>query len=174
MKVIKFNEHNLKENEIDEIVTRVKVFLINEKNEVLVATSNGGCQLPGGHIEKNENLIDGIIREVQEETGIQLEKNEIKKSFYEIKHYTKNYKNLSKNRISRVIYYLVKTNKLPNLSKINLTESEQIYNFSVSFVPLKDFSDYVKSFINNTQKEINKIIAQEMLLAYEELLNISK
>ena len=79
-----FNECNLKEEEIDEISTRVKVFLLNSNNEFLLANSNGGCQLAGGHVEKNEELKNTVKREVQEETGIVLSSEEIYNPFYEI------------------------------------------------------------------------------------------
>jgi len=70
MKTYIKNPNNLNDEEMDSIVTRVKVFLINNNNEILLALSNGGCQLPGGHREENEDLNDTIKREIQEETGI--------------------------------------------------------------------------------------------------------
>ena len=57
MKTLIFNESNLQEKDIDEIVTRVKVFLVNNKNELNYAISNGGMQLPGGHVESGEEYI---------------------------------------------------------------------------------------------------------------------
>ena len=33
-----------------------------------------GYTLPGGHVEKNESFIDAVIREMQEETGLTIEK----------------------------------------------------------------------------------------------------
>ncbi len=52
MKVINFNKENLKESDIDEAVVRIKVFLVNEDNQIIIASSNGGYQLPGGHLEE--------------------------------------------------------------------------------------------------------------------------
>ena len=106
MRTLIFNEANLQENEIDETVTRVKVFLINYKNDIYYAISNGGVQLPGGHVEQGESYIDAIKREIQEEVGIMLENKEISKPFFEIKHFTKNYSGSNKNRISKKFYLL--------------------------------------------------------------------
>ena len=69
MKKLVYNSENLSEQEIDEVVTRVKVFLVNENNELLIATSGGGCQLPGGHREENETILETAKRELNEETG---------------------------------------------------------------------------------------------------------
>ena len=111
MKSVKINNDNLTGSEIDEVVTRVKTFIINSQGEVLVATSNGGCQLPGGHREDGEDLKTTVKREVQEETGIVLDDSEIVEPFFEIVHLTKNYHGSGKNRKSNVVYFLIKTNK---------------------------------------------------------------
>lgn len=172
MKSVEINNDELKLEEIDETVTRVKTFLINSKNEILIATSNGGCQLPGGHREDGEILSDTVKREVQEETGIMLETSEIVEPFFEIVHMTKNYHGTGKNRRSNVIYYLIKTDKKIDLNNTNLTEHEKEYKFSVEYVDKDNFENFVNNFINSTQSEINVIIANEMLTAFSELKNI--
>ena len=76
-----YNEDNIEDNEIDEIVTRVKAFIINSKKEILFANSGGGIQLIGGHVENGETLEDTIKREVHEETGIILQSKNISSPF---------------------------------------------------------------------------------------------
>lgn len=49
--------------------------MINKKNQVLSITEKqaiiaGSWKLPGGYVEPGENLVEAVIREVQEETGI--------------------------------------------------------------------------------------------------------
>lgn len=39
-------------------------------NMLLVKTRDGGWVYPGGQVEVGENLIDGLIREIKEESGI--------------------------------------------------------------------------------------------------------
>ena len=168
MKKLVYNSENLTHEEIDEVVTRVKVFLVNSQNELLIATSDGGCQLPGGHREDGEELLDAVVREVQEETGICLEKDEIKDGFFCIQHYTRNYKNTQLNRCSEMIYFYVVTDKEVNVDNLNLTESEKENNFSVERVKLEEIEEYIGKFINKTQKEINIIIAKEILVAVKE------
>ena len=168
MKKLVYNNENLSEQEIDEVVTRVKVFLVNENNELLIATSGGGCQLPGGHREEGEDLMDTVVREMREETGINLEKYEIKDSFFSIQHLTRNYKNSGKNRCSEMIYFHVVTSKEPNLDNLNLTEDEKKNEFAIEKVKIDNIEEYIKSFINETQKETNIIIAKEILVAVKE------
>lgn len=59
--------------------TVAKLVLINDKGEVLfLKRSNyvdkfaGDWDLPGGHVHVGENLKDGLFREVEEETGLEV------------------------------------------------------------------------------------------------------
>jgi 8-oxo-dGTP diphosphatase len=47
-------------------------FVTNEKDEILLVKTrrDGHWVFPGGQIEVGENLIDGVIREVKEESGM--------------------------------------------------------------------------------------------------------
>jgi 8-oxo-dGTP diphosphatase len=45
----------------------------NEGNILLVKTYHGGWVFPGGQVEEGENLIDALIREIKEESGIDVE-----------------------------------------------------------------------------------------------------
>ena len=52
--------------------------VINEKNEILMVNNNRrGWEIPGGIVEVGENVIDGLKREVMEETGIDIEVGEL-------------------------------------------------------------------------------------------------
>ena len=170
MKCEIINEDNLKENEIDEIVIRTKAFIINDKNEILVALSNGGVQLVGGHVEKNEEYEESLKREILEEAGIVISDEKLDQ-FYEIKYYDKNHRNSNKNRLSIVIYYIIKTNKIPDKGKASLTELEKGYDFNVEYVPFNNFEEYVKGYLNS-EKEINRGIAKELLMAFDELKKV--
>ncbi len=169
MKKTIYNPHNLTKNEIDETVTRVKVYLMNSKNEMLLANSNGGCQLPGGHVEEGESLQEAIVRETQEETGIILNNKNILEPFYEIKHYTKNHRGTGKNRLSNIIYYLVKSDELPNFENTTLTENEKLNKFNIEYVKIEDFESKMSYIENNAAIEINRIIAKEVLVSFRYL-----
>lgn len=42
-------------------------------NILLVKTHRGGWVFPGGQVEEGENLIDALVREIKEESGIDVE-----------------------------------------------------------------------------------------------------
>lgn len=170
MKILIYNPENLKDDEIKEIVKRVKIFLINDNNEILFANSDGGIQLIGGHIENGENDIDTIVREVQEESGITLEKNNISLPFYEIRYYKRNYNNSINNRLSVVSYYFCKTSEKANIEELKLTENEKKNKFQLVYIPYENVEKHVKGYLNN-EKKINISIAKEILGAFEELKN---
>ncbi len=168
MKELVINDDNLKDEEMDGVITRVKAFIINKDNKVLIARSNGGCQLPGGHVEKNETHEEALIREIREEVGITIDKNEIEK-FFVIKRYMPNYFNTSKNIISDVIYFVVRTDEKPNKKNTHYTSLEKEYNFHIESVDFRCLTSYVNNVVKKDGKQINKIIAEELLYAYDEL-----
>ena len=53
MKEIITNKYNLKEEEMTEVVKRVKILIINSNNEILLGYSHNDYQFPGGHVEDN-------------------------------------------------------------------------------------------------------------------------
>lgn len=52
--------------------------VLNENDEILMVKShNAGWVFPGGQVEVGENVIDGVKREIMEETGIEVEVGEL-------------------------------------------------------------------------------------------------
>tara|TARA_B100000282_G_C31715835_1_gene483470 strand:+ start:1280 stop:1681 length:402 start_codon:yes stop_codon:yes gene_type:complete len=63
----------------DDIKKVAKVILINEKKEVLLLKRSNYLEkyanewdLPGGHLKLGESLVQGLTREVKEETGLSI------------------------------------------------------------------------------------------------------
>lgn len=48
----------------------VKGVILNQDNKVLIMSEKGRWQAPGGRLEQGEKLKVGLVREVNEETGI--------------------------------------------------------------------------------------------------------
>ena len=72
MKKIIINDHNLTDEDMEQVVVRVKGMIINSKGKILLAHNNNTYQFPGGHLEDEETLDECITREMKEETGLNI------------------------------------------------------------------------------------------------------
>ena len=169
MKEIIYNYNNLLVQDIDEIVTRVKGLLINDKNEIILGYSNVKYQFPGGHLEADESLENCLKREIREETGIVLT-NEKPILFLKITHYSKNYHNSGLNRENVIYYYLVRTNKKVDLDNTNYDEEEKRLNFHTEIIKLKN----IEKVLNKNLKKHpqNNVLVEEMKEALKEYYKI--
>ena len=165
MKESIYNYDNISDDEIDEVVNRVKVLLINKNKELLLGYSHGVYQFIGGHVEENEYLVSCIKREIKEETGIELDIQNIE-PYMVLKHYNKNYHNSNKNRLSVIYYYFIKCDEKYNINNVNYTEDEKEGNFELRYVNINELEKVLIDNIPNN--EINKIIAYEMIEAINE------
>lgn len=160
MEQIIVNKDCIQEKEITEIVKRVKAIIINSKNEILLGYSHNDYQFLGGHVEDGENLIETLNREISEESGISLNLDGafpiiLRKAYY------KDYPQIGKNRKNEIYYYIIKTDKVPNLELINLTDDEKDGNFKLEYIKLDDIEEVI---IKNGDKNGDLHgIANEML-----------
>ena len=160
MKLIIHNDNNLKESDMTEVVKRVKVLLINSSDEVLLGYSHHDYQFPGGHVENSETIIETINREILEETGIDLNVNNIEPFAYSIGYY-KDWPEKDKNRKIEIYYYEVKTDEKPKLENTNYTENEKDGNFELRYIPLNNVEEILKK--NRELYGDKKGIAKEMI-----------
>lgn len=74
-----FQEKNKNADNSKPMALTIKAVVLNDKNEILVLKRSkehrlnpGKYDLPGGHIEENESLRDSILREIKEETELEV------------------------------------------------------------------------------------------------------
>ena len=168
MKEIIYNYDYLNDEDITEIVIRMKALIINNKN-ILLGNENDIYQFPGGHLEDKETFEECLKREVLEETGIELFDSEIKRPFMKVTFMNKDWPEVGKNRKAEIYYYLIETDKKPDMSKVNYTEHEKKGNFKVEFVPLNESISIIEKNISKNEK--NKVIAPDMIMAIKEYLH---
>lgn len=171
MKEIIYNYDFLTDEDITEIVIRTKALMINNNN-IILGNENNIFQFPGGHLEEKETLEECLKREILEETGIEIENDEIKRPFMKVTFKNKDWPEKGKNRKAEIYYYLIETSKEPNLSMVNYTEHEKNGNFKLEFIPLNESINIIKKNIPNNEK--NKVIAPDMIMAIEEYLKQCK
>lgn len=160
MKELITNKYNLKEEEMTEVVKRVKILIITSNNEILLGYSHNDYQFPGGHVEDNEELIETVNREITEETGIELNLNNIE-PFARKSGYYKDWPEEGKNRKIEIYYYEVKTDEKPNLNNTSYTEHEKEGNFELRYIPLSKVEEELEKNINEYGDK--KGIGKEML-----------
>lgn len=167
MKEIIYNYDYLKESDITEVVIRMKALIINNDN-IILGNESAILQFPGGHLENNETFEECLKREIMEETGIEITDNEIERPFMKVTYLNKDWPEMGKNRKSEIYYYLIKTNKEPDVTKVNYTEHEKQGNFKIDKIPLNSAIEIIRKNIPNSEK--NKVIAPDMIMTIEEYL----
>ena len=160
MKEIVTNKYNLTEEDMTEVVKRVKILLVNSNDEILLGYSHHNYQFPGGHVEENEELIDTVNREILEETGMDLKLTDLEPFARNLGYY-KDWPEEGKNRKIEIYYYEVKTDEKPNLDNTSYTESEKDGGFELRYIPLSNVEEELKK--NAEEFGDKKGIAREML-----------
>ncbi len=119
--------------------------IYNQKNEILLCKRSNNdfwmpekFSLPGGGVDLNEKIIDGVIRECKEEVNINLDKENVQFCFEKV----------IKDKI-RVSFF---KSILPNDSKIKLSDEHTEYNW----VKLDEFKDY--STVPNLSEDVKKCL----------------
>lgn len=174
VEILKYNDDNLRDDEIDEVVTRVRAFIVSSKNNMLIGRGDEGYELLGGYVEGNESYEDALKRCIFNETGILLDGKDSIEPFYEIRYYNRNYKGSNINRLSDMVYFLVKTDKLPNYKKLKLSREEILQKLPIEVVKKGLFAKVLKDYIEEETNPIYQIKTKELLLAFDKLKEIYK
>ena len=170
MKEILYNYDNLKLEDIDEVVTRTKGLIINSNNEITLGYSHKTYQFPGGHLEEGETLEECLLREIEEETGIEIKDAKLK-PFEKITYYNKNYHKSGKNRKNEIYYYIINTDANFDMNNSKLDEWEKDGNFTVKTFPIENVEQVLIDSIPDNP--INKVIVEEMLDIFKEYNKIT-
>lgn len=163
MKVKIFNKDKVNEDLIRDKIVRVKALIVNSKNEIMLGEAFGTIQFPGGHLEENETLNDGLKREMLEETGIEI--RGIYEPFLVIKHFIKDPIG-DNNRSLEIYYFKIFTDEKFHMERVHLDDQETAGDFHLFYVPLKDVKKLLYRTINDNPR--NKLITEEMLIALKE------
>ena len=166
MKIIINNPDNLTEEEINRIVKRAKIVLINDDNEILICNSKNNYFLLGGHIEGDESDEVCLKRELLEEAGIEIELTDIK-LFKKIMYMNKDYLNDGINSASIINYYYLRSNVKPDFSRISLTEEEKEGNFEIKKIHISTIINELKESLD---KATRRIVVEDTIKVLEEFI----
>lgn len=169
MKEIKFNESNLREDEIDKKVRKVRAMVMNKNGQGLLVKYAGIYMLPGGKIDGNETELEALKREIAEESGIEIKPEEAV-PFLRIDSYDKDYfdrvEQKDINRLTQTTFYEVHTDSEIDVTKKHLTESEKAKNHDIKYTNLA----VMEYLVETNQSDNNKKAAfdREILTALRE------
>ena len=138
MREIIHNNDNLQESDINKVVERAKIILVNSKDEILVAKSHQNYSFIGGHVEEKETL-EGVI----EARNKAVTANSI------------NEKVDAENQITGAL------NKLFALSEAypELKANENFKSLQNELKEVEDKIAYSRQFYNDTAMSYNNIVA---------------
>lgn len=159
MKEIIINDYNLTDDDIEDKVVRVKGLIINTKGKILLAHNNNTYQFPGGHLEENEDMDQCVVREIKEETGIDVTVEE--RPFLCIRTYDNNYFGSGKKVLNSIYYYRFITDEMPNFEETHYDELELATDFNLFYVVFADLENFLKKSIDDGMIDPN--IGREMI-----------
>ena len=138
METIIINDTNLQNRDIHKVGNKVRAVLLRDKN-ILISHYGGVVLLPGGSIDKNETKEEAIIRELEEETGILYNMDELEE-LLTIRYYQPNYPTRDNTVINRLMitsYYLANYKGI-DLNNLKRTDKEIKGNFNLELIPVED------------------------------------
>lgn len=168
MKVETINLNNLTMNDIQKQQHRVKVILLNSKDEVLLCRRNGVYNFIGGHIENGEGPLECAQREVREETGITIRLGNFNAPFYKLQCFEKNYYNLGLNYFTTIQFLDGRTDAQVDLSKRQLDENESKQIFTLEYIPYSKLRSTLEDNREIARGEKREFIIDEMLKVLDE------
>ena len=168
MKEIIINDYNLTDEEIEKKVVRVKGLIINSNGKILLAHNNNTYQFPGGHKEDDESMNECILREIKEETGINLELKE--DPFLCIRTYDNNYFGTGSKVLNSIYYYRFLTDEVPNFEETHYDELELATDFDLFYVRFSDLKEFLQKEDENGNMDSN--IAREMCHVVDEYIRM--
>ena len=168
MKRIVINDHNLKDSDIDMKVVRVKGLMVNSKGKILLAHNNNTYQFPGGHVDEGETNDECIVREIKEETGIDVVVEE--EPFLSIITYDYDYFGRGKKVLNTIYYYRFLTDEKPNFEKTHYDELELATDFDLFYININDLESFLQKSLSSKAMDPN--IGREMLYVFDEYFKV--
>ena len=169
MKRIFVNDQQLKDEDIQYTIIRVKAFVINTNHEIILCHNNGTYQFPGGHYEEKDFSLESCLeRELLEELGITIKVED--GPFLLVESYYDNYFDTGDKVCCKIYYFKVFNDDFIDLSKTSYDGLESITQFNVLYLNLS----YLHSFLLDGLKAgtIDSKICKEMLYATNEFFKV--
>ena len=155
--IYKYN--NLKEEDINKHVDRAKMIVENDKGELLFASSNNNYYLIGGHVDEGETFDECVVREIKEESGVDIP-YEKREPYFATIYYCKDYPEKGVNTKYTTYFYSIKYNLIPKTDNINLTKDEIDGGFKLEYIDKNKAVDVLTKALDTCSI---KVVVQDTL-----------
>ncbi|TNE58090.1 MAG: NUDIX domain-containing protein [Alphaproteobacteria bacterium] len=106
---------------VNKQIISAKAVIFHEGRVLLLERANGRWDLPGGHVAKKEPVLQALIREVKEETGLDIEVQELLSTHI--------HENRRGDQVA-TLAYLCESHKKPSEKNIHLSKEHQYWTLA--------------------------------------------
>ena len=177
MKEIIINPEKLNKADLDEIRVKTRALVFNEKGEVLIQSYNNVFLLPGESEKNNESIITALMREINEEVGINTSSIDYEPFIQYNQFYSKYPKRDEKTFVSRVTetsYFIcknqVKERDIMRKSQLSSLEQGKLKSF---WLPINEVENFILSNQDESKKN-RKYLDKELITVINEYIGILK
>ena len=170
MDILTINDDNLSENEVDKFSIKTRAVLYKD-NKILVGNYNGIYLLPGGKLDKDEEVIEALQRELLEETGMYYFKEDLLELFL-LRYMQRNYLTVENELLNRKIdtYYYYGEFKGIDLDNVRRSKREIEGNFKLEFIDIDELENRLEDNNNPRSKYFNKEL-KNVLKVYRKVVS---
>lgn len=167
MKEIIINKGKLKVDEITEVLDKARIVLRNDNNEFVLSHFERVYFLPGGKIELNETPAETVIRELKEETNIDILLDDTE-PFLLVKNYLRDYESNDGEVVNRLVntYYFTGFTSKDDIEYFNLTIPEKKDDLRAFYIDMEEARELLKEY--NKENPKATYLAVETLKALDE------
>jgi 8-oxo-dGTP pyrophosphatase MutT (NUDIX family) len=158
------NPEQLDASEINTYLHKVRAIMFDQNGRILVTDMRGSYNLPGGRVEENESIEDTLIREVKEETGVEvaLEDAELIGNYH---FYHRDFPG-GANRDNEIDLYAITKPVVYNSESASITEYEKDQDFRILLLSREELAYLMNQPSDNNYKKFTNLELQVLIDEY--------
>jgi len=173
MKEIVINKARLKADEITEVLDKARIILRNETGEFVLSHFERVYFLPGGKIELDETPAETVVRELKEETNIDIFLDDTE-PFALVKNYLRDYESNDGEIVNRLVntYYFTGFTSKDDIQYFNLTIPEKRDDLRAFYIDMEEARELLKEYNKENPKATYLALETLKILDEYEQMNI--